>query len=188
VVSKRIETGRRWLDPLRGASGRHPGGIGHYYSALRNRKKIREILFLILANAPARQCESFTGIFDDLQDMPIYLLALPKTSLKNSRVFELGYGRRPEEPLALTAQGIDTLGVDLYAPLLGLSPTPVLRPYIGTQLNRPHARWRYQLFEIEHRQQLSRELSRRGPACGWRASVFSYMIFLSSSCPNVNST
>jgi Methyltransferase domain len=134
-----------------------------YYLVLRSRERVREVFFLLLANLRALRSDSFSTLFEDAEEYRELLNKHSGMNLQSARVFEIGYGRRPDRLLALVSQGIDALGVDICAPLLELTPGEILKTFRLNGLQSAiRSLARYLLFDVVRRHQFAKELFRRG--------------------------
>ena len=89
-----------------------------YYFHLTLRERWREVLLLLKANSRSLHSESFAAIFREIDEYRELFKRYCALDLENAKVFEVGYGRRPDRLVALMSQGVDASGVDLFSPLL----------------------------------------------------------------------
>lgn len=120
----------------------------------------------------ARDPESFTWLFDDLDEYDELLGRYAGLSLAQAKVFEIGYGARPYRLLAL--QSItDASGVDAEAPIIEgrvKEWVSVLRRNGIERLAKSLVR--HTLFDRKERTLLGQELARRDTRLRWDKGRF----------------
>jgi SAM-dependent methyltransferase len=83
-------------------------------------RKAEENLMLLRAYVQrSRTPVDFRWLSQDLAEYDELLRAHASTSLRDARIFEVGYGARPYRLMALQSLGLDASGVDIEQPLLG---------------------------------------------------------------------
>ena len=134
-----------------------------YYSRLTLSERWREVLFLLKANSRSLRSESFAAIFREVDEYRELFKRYCARDLENAKVFEIGYGRRPDRLVALMSQGVDASGVDLLLPLVELNPSNLLKVgRINGVRSTVRSVVRYLLFDIARWRTFAEELSRRG--------------------------
>lgn len=139
-----------------------PGHAG-YYRPLGWREHYREARYLLRANWQARRCASFVGMFREIDEYGDITRKVCDLELENARVFEIGYGRRPDRLIALMSLGADASGIDLLQPLLSLGLSAVVESAcvngIGSTVRSTVRRV---LFDGARRRKFVKQLSDRG--------------------------
>ena len=67
-----------------------------YYSRLTLSERWLEVLFLLKANSRSLRSESFAAIFREIDEYRELFKRYCARDLENAKVFEIGYGRRPD--------------------------------------------------------------------------------------------
>jgi hypothetical protein len=103
------------------------------------------------------------GLLAELDDYADTFQNLTGRSMRDARIFEIGYGARPLRLLALTSQGFDACGIDLDTPMLEVSLSNILRiKRSNGWLRFGKSAIRSLVFDSSERRALNDVLSTRG--------------------------
>jgi hypothetical protein len=119
---------------------------------------------LLLGEHIRRSREDDLGqIFEDLEEYERIYSSLTGRELGKARIFELGYGARPNRLIAMISLGLDAYGVDLDAPMLDGGLSELTGIYRRNGLERAlKSAARHVLFDRLERRKLQTQLRRRG--------------------------
>lgn len=128
------------------------------------RLKLREfsLLFTLLSQKGYASRE-ITRIFDDFAEYDSLLRRYTPTTLADARVFEIGFGSRPNRLIGLLSIGVEATGIDLDMPVLRGSATEfwqILRRNGSERALKSFMR--YFLFDRVERALLETKLNDRG--------------------------
>ncbi|MFL5820067.1 MAG: class I SAM-dependent methyltransferase [Solirubrobacteraceae bacterium] len=113
--------------------------------------------------ASARTADDFSGIWTDFAEYDRELRLYAGTSLREARVFEIGYGQRPYRLIALQSMGIDASGVDAEVSLLAGSVKQSWKVFRTNGFERMlKTLVRRSLFDSREWRRFSRALVERG--------------------------
>ena len=127
-------------------------------------QKAREVVALFkMFTKSALSGESFDELFADIAEYDEILERYRGLSLRSARVFEIGFGQRPDRLISLMNLTADARGVDTDSPLLNGTPrefTAILRVNGFERFVRSLVR--HFLFDAVHLRRLKRALAQRG--------------------------
>ena len=104
-------------------------------------------------------------VFGDLERYDELLQQHADRSLRDARVFEIGYGPRPYRLMALRSMGVDVRGVDAEVPILRNRPAEYLAAYRRNGIERvAKSAVRRALFDWREDRAFERALAERGQA------------------------
>jgi hypothetical protein len=119
------------------------------------------------------QPEQFDSIFDDLDEYRDTYERHSGRSFGQARVYEIGYGARPWQLIAMMSMGIDAHGIDLDRPMMGFNPARLARVWRQNGLERAlKSGVRSLLFDAGDLRALRAALARRGHAMRVDSSRF----------------
>ena len=103
------------------------------------------------------------ALFSDLDEYNALLQQYAQNSVEKAKIFEIGYGARPNRLLALISLGVDAYGVDLDVPILQGRPREFLAIYQTNGVERLlKSIVRFPLLDLVERYYLDRELQTYG--------------------------
>ncbi len=129
--------------------------------ALQKFNELNSLLLMYLRRS--HKPPSMSYIFNQVEHYNQLLLQYSHQSIEKAKVFEIGFGARPNRLIALTSIGIDAYGVDLDMPLL----RGTLREFIEIYKKNGTERFlkslvRFILFDQGERRSLAQEIKNHG--------------------------
>jgi Methyltransferase domain len=126
-------------------------------------RKCSELVALFAMSERAlRNRADFTPVFNSIAEYEQIIAQYCNLCLANARIFEIGYGQRPERLLVLTSLNMNVRGVDLDAPVLSGSPRELFRVWRTNGYERALRTFiRFVLFDLRRRRELAHELQLR---------------------------
>lgn len=76
-------------------------------------------LFMLRWRGRAEKASELLSLFDDIESYETIYRRWTGRELKGARIFEIGYGGRPNRLIALMSLGYDARGIDIDFPILG---------------------------------------------------------------------
>jgi SAM-dependent methyltransferase len=128
------------------------------------RDKAREAVDLLRYYVGRRsEATSFDSIFADIDEYDELLRHYADRTLRESRLFEIGFGARPYRMLALAAMGVDVSGVDADAPVVNGTPSEFRAVYRANGAERAaRSLVRHTIFDRGQRRRFDEALAQRG--------------------------
>jgi hypothetical protein len=111
----------------------------------------------------AREPPNFDWLFDDVEQYDRLLRRHGASTLRDARVFEIGYGARPYRLVAMSSMGIDIEGVDAEMPVLRGHPREFADIFARNGFERAlKSVARHALFDRNEQRAFERALRERG--------------------------